>query len=136
MINLMIIYDVVKIFSVKNYYFSRKLRVGVNWYPGVNWSTTTRYNLATDISLPPSSYFEISINLKACIILEWSIIIRFMISTNFKPCATNFHCINTSYLTDDSCTPAPAGPAKRQKKDVVRFTSGRTSTLQSTRQVA
>ena len=27
-----------------------------------------------------------------------------------------FHCVNTSYLTDDSYCPAPAGPAKRQKK--------------------
>ena len=41
MIHLMIIYDVVNIFSMKNYKSSRKLRVGVNWYPGVNWSTTT-----------------------------------------------------------------------------------------------
>ena len=37
----MIIYDVVNIFSMKNNKSSRKLRVGVNWYPGVNWSTTT-----------------------------------------------------------------------------------------------
>ena len=44
MINLMIIYDVVNIFSMKNYQSSRKLRVGVNWYPGVNWSITTSYN--------------------------------------------------------------------------------------------
>ena len=42
MINLMIIYDVVYIFSMKNYKSSRKLGVGLNWYPGVNWSTTTR----------------------------------------------------------------------------------------------
>ena len=41
MINLMIIYNVVNIFSMKNHKSSRKLRVGVNWYPGVNWSTTT-----------------------------------------------------------------------------------------------
>ena len=41
MIHLMIIYDVVNIFSMKNYESSRKLRVGLNWYPGVNWSTTT-----------------------------------------------------------------------------------------------
>ena len=27
---------------MKNHKSSRKLRVGVNWYPGVNWSTTTR----------------------------------------------------------------------------------------------
>ena len=27
-----------------------------------------------------------------------------------------FYCVNTPYLTDDSYTPAPAGPAKRQKK--------------------
>ena len=41
MINLIIIYDVVNIFSMKTYKSSRKLRVGLNWYPGVNWSTTT-----------------------------------------------------------------------------------------------
>ena len=41
LINLMIIYDVVNIFSMKTYKSSRKLRVGLNWYPGVNWSTTT-----------------------------------------------------------------------------------------------
>ena len=34
MINLMIIYDVVNTMSMKNYKYSRKLRVGVNWYPG------------------------------------------------------------------------------------------------------
>ena len=33
MINLMIIYDVENTFSMKNYKSSRKLRVGVNWYP-------------------------------------------------------------------------------------------------------
>ena len=27
-----------------------------------------------------------------------------------------FHCVNTSYLPDDSYMPAPAGPAKRKKK--------------------
>ena len=42
MINLIIIYDVVNIFSMKNYKSSKKLGVGLNWYPGVNWSTTTR----------------------------------------------------------------------------------------------
>ena len=36
----MIIYDMVNTFSMKNYKSSRKLRVGLNWYPGVNWSTT------------------------------------------------------------------------------------------------
>ena len=41
MVNLIIIYDVVNIFSMKS---SRKLRVGLNWYPGVNWSTTTIKN--------------------------------------------------------------------------------------------
>ena len=41
MINLIIIYDVVNIFSMKNYESLRKLRVGVNRYTGVNWSTTT-----------------------------------------------------------------------------------------------
>ena len=29
---------------------------------------------------------------------------------------TGFHCVNTSYLPDDSYSPAPAGPAKRKKK--------------------
>ena len=43
MINLMIIYDVVNIFSMKTYTSSRKLRVGLNWYQGVNWSTTTSF---------------------------------------------------------------------------------------------
>ena len=42
MINLMIIYDVLNIFSMRTCKSSRKLRVGLNWYPGVNWSTTTR----------------------------------------------------------------------------------------------
>ena len=51
-------------------------------------STASRHKLAAVISWPPSSYFEISINLKACIIIEWSTIIRFMIKTTFKPCAT------------------------------------------------
>ena len=50
--------------------------------------TASRHKLAAVISWPLSSYFEISINLKACIIIEWSIIIRFMIKTTFKPCAT------------------------------------------------
>ena len=27
-----------------------------------------------------------------------------------------FHCVNTSYLPDDSYSPAPAGPAKRKKR--------------------
>ena len=36
MINLIIIYDLVNIFSMKNYKSSRKLGVGLNWYPGVN----------------------------------------------------------------------------------------------------
>ena len=27
-----------------------------------------------------------------------------------------FHCVNTSYLPDDSYSPARAGPAKRKKK--------------------
>ena len=43
MINLIIIYDVVNIFSMKNYESLRKLRVGVNRYTGVNWSTTTNF---------------------------------------------------------------------------------------------
>ena len=28
----------------------------------------------------------------------------------------HFHCVNTSYLPDDSYSPVPAGPAKRKKK--------------------
>ena len=42
MIHLMIIYDVVNIFSVKNYTSSRKLRVGLNW------STTTIHFKVTE----------------------------------------------------------------------------------------
>ena len=44
MINLIIIYVVVNIFSMKNNKSLRKLRVGVNRYMGVNWSTTTSIN--------------------------------------------------------------------------------------------
>ena len=33
-----------------------------------------------------------------------------MVNKNWK------NCVNTPYLTDDSYSPAPAGPAKRQKK--------------------
>ena len=40
-INFIIIYDMVNLFSIKMYKSSRKLRVGVNRYTGVNWSTTT-----------------------------------------------------------------------------------------------
>ena len=43
MINLVIIYVVVNGFSMKNHKSIRKLRVGVNRYTGVNWSTTTTY---------------------------------------------------------------------------------------------
>ena len=42
MINLIIIYVVVNIFSMKNNKSLRKLRVGVNRYMAVNRSTTTR----------------------------------------------------------------------------------------------
>ena len=39
---------------------------------------------------------------------------------NFRIFAKNgktlFHCVNTSYLPDDSYSPAPAGPAKRKKR--------------------
>ena len=41
MINFIIIYDMVNLFSIKMYKSSRKLRVGMNRYTGVNWSTTT-----------------------------------------------------------------------------------------------
>ena len=51
MIHLMIIYDVVNIFSMKNYKSSRKLRVGLNWYPGVNWSTTTTISTMDGFSI-------------------------------------------------------------------------------------
>ena len=54
MINLMIIYNVVNIFSMKNHKSSRKLRVGVNWYPGVNWSTTTRHHIDLENDLEKS----------------------------------------------------------------------------------
>ena len=52
---------------------------GILLLPCISWPRV--------VSWPPSSYFEISINLKACIILEWSIIIRFIITTTFKTCA-------------------------------------------------
>ena len=42
MVNLIIIYVVVNIFSMKNNKSLRKLRVGVNRYMGVNWSSTTK----------------------------------------------------------------------------------------------
>ena len=41
MIKLIIIYDVVNIFSMKKYKSLRQLSVGVNKYTGVNWSTKT-----------------------------------------------------------------------------------------------
>ena len=41
MIDLITTYDVVNLFSMENYESLRKLRVGVNRYTGVNWSTTT-----------------------------------------------------------------------------------------------
>ena len=56
MINFMIIYNVVNIFSMKNYKSSRKLRVGVNWYPGVNWSTTTSLFMALNLYLKDAGY--------------------------------------------------------------------------------
>ena len=58
MINLMIIYDMVNIFFMKNYKSSRKLRVGLNWYPGVNWSTTTtiKPNISKETLFPPQCY--------------------------------------------------------------------------------
>ena len=42
MINLITIYDMVNMFCMKKYKSLRKLRVGVNSYMGVNWSTTTK----------------------------------------------------------------------------------------------
>ena len=42
MTNLVIIYVVVNSFSMKNHKSLRKLRMGVNRYTGVNWSTTTK----------------------------------------------------------------------------------------------
>ena len=59
-----------------------------NFDDEVWYCTASRHNLAMDISWPPSSYFDISINLKGCIILEWYITIRFMISITLKPCGT------------------------------------------------
>ena len=57
MINLIIIYVVVNIFSMKTYKSSRKLRVGVNRYTGVNWSTTTMCNGI----LPVNAHAEVNI---------------------------------------------------------------------------
>ena len=62
----MIIYEMVNIFSMKNYKSSRKLGVGLNWYPGMNWSTTTtasRHKLVAVISWPSSPNLEIATNL-------------------------------------------------------------------------
>ena len=56
-INLMIMYDVVNTMSMKNYKSSRKFRVGLIWYLGVNWSTTTTvHKLAAAISWPRLIY--------------------------------------------------------------------------------
>ena len=52
MIKLIIIYDGVNIFSMKKYESLRKLRVGMNRYTGVNWSTTTS---AFPVNLTPLS---------------------------------------------------------------------------------
>ena len=55
MINLITIYDVVNIFSMKNYESLRKLRVGVNRDlhatpdHGISWPTTRTHNSYTDI---------------------------------------------------------------------------------------
>ena len=73
--------DVVMHFSTEMWLHFRNVATNMSY-------TASRHNLAADISWQPSSYFEISINLKTCIILEWSIIIRCMISTTFKPCET------------------------------------------------
>ena len=64
MIHVMIIYDVVNIFSLKNYKSSRKLRVGLNWYPGVNWSTTTTSNFTLALGKSDSLILQcpVSIN--------------------------------------------------------------------------
>ena len=51
MINLIIIYVVVNSFSMKNHKSLTKLRVGVNRYTGVNWSTTTTTNSHPQIAL-------------------------------------------------------------------------------------
>ena len=93
MINLIIIYDAVNIFSMKNYESLRKLTVGVNRYTGVNWSTTTtasRHKLAAVISWPPSPNLEIATNLKADCNRKWSIIITFMLLIHFKHCTKTY----------------------------------------------
>ena len=51
MINLMIIYDVINMFSMKTCKSSRKLMVGLNWYPGMNWSTTTIVGQTFDLKI-------------------------------------------------------------------------------------
>ena len=94
----MIIYDVVNTMSMKNYKYSRKLRVGVNWYLGVNWSTTTtasRHKLAAVISWPSSPNLEIATNLKTDCNRKWSIIIiiiviTFMLFICFKHCTKTY----------------------------------------------
>ena len=55
-INFVIIYGMVNIFSIKKYQSLRKLRVGQNWYMGVNWSTTTNELILT---VMPVIYFSV-----------------------------------------------------------------------------
>ena len=65
------------------------------FFNSVHINTASRRNLAAGISWPPSSYFEISINIKACIILEWYIIIRFMISITLNPVQPHIYLLDT-----------------------------------------
>ena len=61
MIDLIIIDVVVNIFSVKNHKSLRKLRVGVNRYMGMNWSTTTRlfvYGITIFVKVLPMTLFN------------------------------------------------------------------------------
>ena len=49
MINFIIIYDDVNLFSTKKHKSLRKLRVGMNRYMGMNWSTTTTLLACRDV---------------------------------------------------------------------------------------
>ena len=43
---LLLIYDMVNMFCMKKYKSLKKLRVGMNRYMGVNWSTTTTFTFS------------------------------------------------------------------------------------------
>ena len=51
------------------------------------------------------------LSLTTCLVREFMSLIGLLTAMKKQ-----FHCVNTSYLPDDSYSPAPAGPAKRKKK--------------------